>query len=365
MASFEESVSGTSTEEVKCSTRRYYGETLSSSNDLQTNACCTDERPSDEVRAALKNVSEVVLSKYYGCGLVYPEAVKGQTILDLGCGAGRDVYVLAQMVGEGGKVIGVDFTDAQLQTAISEMDAHTKRFGFAKSNVEFIKGDIEDLSSIPSNSVDIVVSNCVVNLAKNKRSVLQEAARVLRQGGEIYFSDVYSTRRLPLELRNDKVLWGECLSGALYWNDFDRLAKECGFLDPRLVRSRRLSINNSRLEGQLGGRTEFYSATYRLFKLPALEPDCEDYGQAVIYHGTIPNHPVVFILDGHHAIEKGRVFPVCGNTWQMLKDTRFTSHFTFIGDFSAHYGIFDGCGKGMPYSQDGTGQASSGGGGCC
>lgn len=363
MASFEESVSGSCiANEVALSTQKYYGETLSTSGDLQTNACCTDEKPPAEVRAALKNVSDVVLNKYYGCGLVYPECIEGKAVMDLGCGAGRDVYVLAQLVGEEGKVIGVDFTEGQLKTAKSEIDAHTKRFGYTKSNVEFIKGNIEDLSAIGSNSVDIIVSNCVVNLAKNKRSVLKEAYRVLRDGGEFYFSDVYSTRRVPLDLRNDEELWGECLSGALYWNDFDRLAKECGFLDPRLAKSRLLTINNRGVEEKLGGQTQFYSATYRLFKLPALEPDCEDYGQAVIYKGTIPNHPMAFDLDGHHCIEKGKVFPVCGNTWRMVKDTRFRQHFDYIGDFSTHYGIFDGCGKSVPYA---SGESGAGGGGSC
>lgn len=366
MASFEESVSGLSSnaDEVSRSTQSYYGEILSSSDDLQTNACCTDEKPPAEVKAALKNVSDVVLNKYYGCGLVYPEAIKGKTIVDLGCGAGRDVYVLAQLVGENGKCIGVDFTEAQLETAKSEVEAHRKRFGFAKANVEFIKGNIEDLSAIASDSVDVVISNCVVNLAKNKRLVLKEAYRVLREGGEFYFSDVYSTRRVPLDLRYDKELWGECLSGALYWNDFDRLARECGFLDPRLVKSRLLTIGNSRLEEKLGGKTQFYSATYRLFKLPALEPDCEDYGQAVVYRGTIPGRPAAFDLDGHHTIEKGKVFPVCGNTWRMLKDSRLSDHFDYIGDFSTHYGIFDGCGKGLPFASD-SGADVAVKGSCC
>ena len=76
---------------------------------------------------------------------------------------------------------------------------------------------------------------------------------------------------------------------------------------------------------------------------------CEDYGQAVVYKGGIANAADVFILDKHHAIERGKVFPVCGNTWRMLKDTRFAPHFDFIGDFSRHYGIFAGCGTTIPF----------------
>jgi len=93
----------------------------------------------------------------------------------------------------------------------------------------------------------------------------------------------------------------------------------------------------------------FHSATYRLFKLESLEPDCEDYGQAVIYHGGIVGHERRFTLDKHHAIEAGRVFPVCGNTWHMLHETRFRPHFEFIGDFGRHYGVFAGCGGGIPF----------------
>jgi hypothetical protein len=96
----------------------------------------------------------------------------------------------------------------------------------------------------------------------------------------------------------------------------------------------------------------FTSSTYRLFKLEGLEPACEDYGQAVIYKGTLPTAPHAFKLDDHHIIEAGKVFPVCGNTWMMLADTRFAEHFTFIGDFSTHYGIFEGCGGESPFNAD-------------
>jgi hypothetical protein len=110
---------------------------------------------------------------------------------------------------------------------------------------------------------------------------------------------VYSTQRVPQELRQDPVLWGECLSGALYWNDFLRLARECGFADPRLVTSTPVVINNAELEERIArcmpsptGGALFHSATYRLFKVPELEPEAENYGQAVCYLGTIP-YPTV------------------------------------------------------------------------
>ena len=110
---------------------------------------------------------------------------------------------------------------------------------------------------------------------------------------------------------NDEVLYGECLSGALYWWDFLELSKEAGFADPRLVKDRPLAIQNPAIEAKLG-QTRFSSATYRLFKISELESACEDYGQAVRYKGTIEHHPHAFLLDGHHLIEKGKVFRSVG-----------------------------------------------------
>ena len=169
----------------------------------------------------------------------------------------------------------------------------------------------------------------------------------------MYFADVYSDRRIPKALVDNELLYGECLSGALYWNDFISLAKNNGFLDPRLVTDRPLGIENQEVQ-QLIGHINFYSATYRLFKIAALEPACEDYGQAVIYHGTIEHLPEFFQLDKHHIIPTGKVFPVCGNTWLMLEASRFQSHFEFIGNWSKHFGIFEGCGTPVPFNTNNT-----------
>ncbi len=343
--------------------KEYYGKVLKTSDDLQTDACCTDEGMPEFVKAALSNIHDQVLIKYYGCGLVLPEHLTGKTILDLGCGAGRDCYALAQLVGEQGKVIGVDMTDEQISVAKSYVEYHREKFGFAKANTEFKQGYIERLDELDlaDNSVDVIISNCVINLSPDKQSVLKEAYRVLKPGGEIYFSDVYASRRISNDLKQDPELYGECLSGALYWNDFIQLAKQSGFLDPRLVKDRPLEINNPRVKAKIS-HIDFYSATYRLFKLPELETHCEDYGQAVIYKGGIPHHEQKFVLDGHHAIEKGKVFPVCGNTWRMLADTRFAEFFEFIGNFDTHYGIYPDCGDLMPFA---SANAVSNEGACC
>lgn len=344
----------------------YYGKVLQKSNDLQTNACCTDDAMPGHLKPVIGKIHDEVLMKYYGCGLVAPEQLEGMRILDLGSGSGRDVYALSALVGESGEVVGVDMTDEQLEVARRHVDYHADVFGFAKPNVRFLKGYIEKLDELDleSGSFDIIVSNCVINLSPDKPAVLREAYRLLKPGGELYFSDVYSDRRIPESLVNDPVLYGECLSGALYWNDFENMAKAAGFADPRLVKDSPITINNS-AQKEKTGPIRFFSATYRLFKLEGLEPACEDYGQAVIYKGSIANHEHRFVLDKHHDIATGKVFPVCGNTYRMLHDTRFGEHFEFIGKGETHYGIFEGCGVGLPFD---SGQPASGnnpGGSCC
>ncbi|MBI2566584.1 MAG: methyltransferase domain-containing protein [Candidatus Schekmanbacteria bacterium] len=338
----------------------YYGRQLQSSEDLKTTACCDVSRPPKTFTELLSRIHPDVLARYYGCGLVHPPLLSGCRVLDLGCGAGRDVYALAQLVGPDGLVVGVDMTHEQLAVAERHRRYHAEAFGF--DNVRFLNGYIERLDELdlPEAGFDVVVSNCVINLSPDKDAVLGGAFRLLKPGGELYFSDVYADRRVPAAVRDDPILYGECLGGALYWNDFLRVARANGFTDPRLVTDRPLAVTSDAIAARVGAVC-FFSATYRLFKLDGLETACEDYGQAVIYRGTIPDHRDSFVLDKHHAMEAGRVFRVCGNTWRILHDTRLHAHFTFIGDFRRHYGLFAGCGGGMPFDTGGGGAAS----GCC
>ena len=330
----------------------YYGKELSGSDDLKTDACCTLDDMPKHLKPIMAKIHPEVSSKYYGCGLVAPELLEGMRILDLGSGSGQDCYVLSALVGESGEVVGVDMTDEQLDVANKHIDYHREAFGFTKPNVRFIKGYIEKLDelNLQDESFDIIVSNCVINLSPDKQAVLAQAYRLLKPGGELYFSDVYADRRVPAELMADPILYGECLSGALYWNDFIQLAKQAGFADPRLVEDRPLGIDNAEVQKKIG-HINFYSATYRLFKLFELESGREDYGQSVTYKGTVANNGCVFELDKQNRMPKDKAVSVCGNTYQILKGSRFSEHFEFSGNFDQHQGIFKQEGISLPFSE--------------
>lgn len=319
------------------SVQDYYGRILQSSTDLKTSACCLTDALPARVLDALKNVHEDVKNRFYGCGSPIPPALAGLKVLDLGCGSGRDCYVLAQLVGAAGQVTGLDMTEAQLEVARGTQAWHAERFGYA--NTRFVQGYIEQLDGIDDASLDLVVSNCVINLSPDKERVFREIFRVLKPGGELYFSDVFSDRRIPAALAADPVMLGECLGGALYEEDFRRLMLRVGCADVRIVANSPLLINNPELERR-AGNIRFSSRTVRAFKLD-LEDRCEDYGQVAIYLGTLPEAPHAFDLDDHHHFVSGKPMLVCGNTADMLAGSRFAVHFRVLGDKSQHFGLFD------------------------
>lgn len=325
------------------SVREYYGRVLKSSSDLKTSACCLAEALPPHVAAVLPEVHEEVKARFYGCGSPIPPALEGLTVLDLGCGSGRDCYVLSKLVGPRGRVIGLDMTEEQLAVARRHQAWHAAKFGCA--NTDFRQGYIEDLAGagIADASVDLVISNCVLNLSPDKRRVFREIFRVLKPGGELYFSDVFADRRIPAELARDPVLLGECLGGALYVEDFRRLMAQAGCRDARVVSSAPLALTNPDIERK-AGFIRFSSMTIRAFKLD-LEDRCEDFGQVATYAGSMPEHPHRFALDDHHLFEAGKPMLVCGNTADMISRTRYAPHFRVTGDKSVHYGLFD-CGPG-------------------
>jgi SAM-dependent methyltransferase len=177
-----------------------------------------------------------------------------------------------------------------------------------------------------------------INLSPDKESVFREIFRILKPGGELYFSDVFSDRRISEYLRADPVLYRECLAGALYTEDFRRLFLKLGCFDYRIVNSKKITLDDPGVEKKVG-MINFYSLTVRAFKLE-LEDRCEDYGQMAVYLGTIPEFPHSFTLDDHHTFLKGKPMTICGNSADILEKTRYREHFKIIGDKANHYGLF-------------------------
>ena len=222
----------------------YYGDVLSGSSDLKTSACCCAEAPPQWLRGAIGRLPDEILTKFYGCGSPLPLALDGCVVLDLGCGTGRDVYTAAQFVGKEGMVIGVDLTSTQLKVGEKYRETLCHTFDLPTDAIRFAQGPMEDLGAlgIEDNSVDVVISNCVLNLCPDKPRVLGEIARVLKPGGELHFSDVFASRRLSNALRNDPVFHGECLGGAWYWEDFRRMLADLGIPDYRIMSQEILKI---------------------------------------------------------------------------------------------------------------------------
>ncbi|KAK2493050.1 hypothetical protein MC885_019423 [Smutsia gigantea] len=288
--------------EIRKDVQTYYGQVLKKTADLQTNACISPARPVPKhIREALQNVHEEVALRYYGCGLVIPERLENCWILDLGSGSGRDCYALSQLVGEKGRVTGIDMTEGQVEVAKKHVEYHMEKYGFQAANVTFIHGYIEKLgeAGIQNESYDIVISNCVINLVPDKQQVLWEVYRVL------------------------KVAKGECLGGALYWKNLAILAQKIGFCPPRLVSANLITVQNKELERVIGD-CRFVSATFRLFKLPKTEPAkrCQ-----VIYNGGITGHEKELIFDANFTFKKGEIVEVDEDTAAILKHSRFVQDF--------------------------------------
>jgi arsenite methyltransferase len=319
----------------------YYGETLQSTADLKTSACCPVDSAPPAHRAILERVHPEVRDRFYGCGSPIPDAINGATVLDLGCGTGRDVYLASALVGKEGKVVGVDMTQEQLDVAERHVEYHAKELlgEGAESNVIFRKGVIEDLAAagVEDASVDVVISNCVCNLSPDKPAVFREVARVLREGGEFYFSDIYTDRRLSAAAREDDELVGECLGGALYIQDFRRVMAGAGLPDVRVVSAAPVVLHDERMLALVPG-VRFFSVTVRAFKVKGLEDRAENYGQTATYTGCCGSGQK---FDARFHFPKDVAVSVDANTAMVLKSSRYQKRFE-VTEAGAHKGLFDG-----------------------
>lgn len=203
---------GGDTGAIRATVSEYYGKVLSGKEDLKTSVCASEGAAHPTIQKILERVPEAIKGKDYGCGAVpIPFGIEGLNVLDLGSGAGKDCYVAANLVGENGNVTGLDMTDEQLETSRKYADEYCAALGYKRTNLRFIKGYIEQLqeAGVEDESIDIATSNCVVNLSSNKTQVLAAIYKALKWGGELYFSDVYTDRRLPHTVKSDEEAWNE------------------------------------------------------------------------------------------------------------------------------------------------------------
>ena len=331
--------------------RYYYGRHLKKKSDLTQKACCTDETQ-ERHADILEMIPDAVKDRHYGCGCPIPgDDLSGITVLDLGSGAGVDAFIASYKVGSSGFVHGIDMTDEQLAVANEHADEVARAFGFPSRNTAFHKDFIEVADSIPDNSIDLVISDCVINLSPRKDLVFQTIQRVLREGGEFYISDIAADREVPDSIREDPEMIAECLGGAMYEHLWFDAMKDAGFTDPRIF-SRRFVQNEAK-----GEPINFSSLTVRAFKFSdPLDRRCEDYGQVAVYKGNSPDSVARFAFDDHHIFEARRPTAVCRNTARMLSETRLGRYFD-VTPAVKHFGLFP-CG---PAPTDGE----SGGQPCC
>ena len=224
-------------EDIKRKVRTAYGSVAEADNNNQCcgngRSCCgvsakPDNAYSQELGYSIEELNGVPEGCNMGLGCGNPQAIAalatGETVLDLGAGGGFDVFLAAKKVGSGGKVYGVDMTPEMVNKARYNAEKH----GYM--NVKFLLGEIEYLP-LPNNSVDVVISNCVVNLSTNKQQVFSEALRVLKEGGRLAISDMVAHKSLPKEMVENANLYCNCISGAITIDELKNMLLQAGFVD--------------------------------------------------------------------------------------------------------------------------------------
>ena len=315
----------------------------------EASLCC----PTDYDPRYLEVIPPEVIEKDYGCGNPARHLNLGETVLDLGSGSGKICFIAAQVVGPHGCVIGVDMTDEMLEVARRNAPIVAERLGYL--NVEFRKGRIQDLALdlerldqelkqrpitdaasflaadelaqelrvrhplIPNESMDVVVSNCVLNLVEPnaKKQLFDEIFRVLKKGGRAIISDIVSDETVPEHLQNDPKLWSGCISGAFTEEGFLKAFSEPGFYGIQI-----LSWDETPWQTVEG--LEFRSVTVLAYK--GKQGLCFERNQAVIYLG-----PFKEVLDDDgHRLERGKRYAVCDKTYQLYHKEPYRPFFVFV-----------------------------------
>ncbi|MBI2267166.1 MAG: methyltransferase domain-containing protein [Armatimonadetes bacterium] len=250
-------------------------------------------------RKDTSHIPKEVIERFYGCGspIHTAKVSEGEVVVDLGSGAGIDCFIAAKRVGAGGKVIGVDMTDEMLDIANQCKKEVRRNLGF--NVVEFRKGYLEDLP-IEGNTVDVVTSNCVINLSPDKNAVFQEMWRILKDHGRMVVSDIVADREVPPHLRTNAQLWGECISGALTEEEFLASLERAGFYG--------VCVLNKSFYKEVEGH-RFHSVTVRGYKYEK-KKGCVFLGQRAVYRG-----PFKAVVDEEgHFFPRNEMVEVCTDT---------------------------------------------------
>jgi arsenite methyltransferase len=316
---------------------------------VEAELCC----PVDYDPRYLEVIPREVLERDYGCGDPSRYLEPGETVLDLGSGTGKICFIASQVVGAEGRVIGIDMTGEMLSVARDAAPVVAERVGYG--NVEFRRGRIQDLGLdldlldehlaerpvtdaegfaaaqelterlrreqplVADGSVDVVVSNCVLNLVAGdqKKRLFREIHRVLKRGGRAVISDIVSDEAVPLEMQRDPELWSGCISGALTEEGFLAAFEEAGLYGVRILGRQ---VEPWRTVGGI----EFRSVTVEAFK--GKEGPCWERNQAVIYKG-----PFKEVLDDDgHRMERGRRYAVCDKTYQIYRRAPYAEFFEAV-----------------------------------
>jgi len=311
--------------------------------------CC----PVDYDAKYLKVIPNEVIDRDYGCGDPSKYILTGETVLDLGSGGGKICFIASQVVGPEGHVIGVDMNDTMLDLARSSQGEVAEKIGY--SNVEFKRGKIQDLAidrdevdqylsqnpitsestfrefesfldqmrserpMISDDSIDVVVSNCVLNLvdSSDKQQLFRELFRVLKPGGRAVISDIVSDEPVPLNMQNDAELWSGCISGAFQEQEFLSAFSDAGFsgIEVAVYQEKAWQV----VQG-----IEFRSVTVIAYKSPM--ESCEDYKDAVLYRG-----PFASVTDDDgHVYQRGQRTKVCRSTFQRIEKDPYRKSFILV-----------------------------------
>jgi ubiquinone/menaquinone biosynthesis C-methylase UbiE len=304
-------------------------------------------------QALLRVIPKEILEKDYGCGDPSRYVREGETVLDLGSGSGKACYIISQIVGAGGRVIGIDFNPPMLELARKYQKTIGDQLGY--HNVEFRRGKIQDLKTnpdlldrylrdhpvrstadlarfqefeaktgreqplLPDESIDVIISNCVLNLVRpeDKKQLFTEMYRVLKRGGRVAISDIVSDEPVPEHLAQDPDLWSACVSGAFQEEEFLRAFEEAKFCGITIEDFR--SAPYQTVEG-----IEFRAVTVTAYK--GKEGPCIERNQAVIYRG--PWKQVVD--DDGHTLLRGARIAVCDKTYKLYSQPPYEGQFILV-----------------------------------